>query len=83
MTSITVTGSGLTAASSLVALLNNAVDSGISVSSVAVNSDGTQVTATLSIAAGTSAGVRVVRVTTPGGSSTVTGTGANTFTVLP
>jgi YD repeat-containing protein len=83
VTSLTLTGAGLTGATSLAALLNGAVDSAITVSALSVNGAGTQATATVSSAAGTPAGARVLRVTTPVASSTAAGTGGNTFTVLP
>lgn len=78
---ITVTGSGLSGATALTFLLNNSPDGNISVANLAVNAEGTQATATISIAAGAALGGRVVQITTPAGASTPLGTGGNVFTV--
>jgi len=78
---ITIVGSGFTGASALSFLFNNANDANITVSNLVVNAEGTQATANISIAAGAATGARVVRITTPAGSSTAAGTGGNLFTV--
>jgi YD repeat-containing protein len=78
---VTLAGAGLEGATALALLRNNAVDSTITVSNLIVNANGTQATADLVIAAGAAAGGRVLRITTPAGSSTAAGTGTNIFTV--
>ena len=78
---LTLTGSGFIGATAVTFLLNNAADATITVTSVAVNVDGTQATVDITIDAGALLGARVVRITTPGGNSTAAGTGGNLFTV--
>jgi hypothetical protein len=62
-------------------LRNNAADPALTVTGVTVSADGTQATVDITIDAAAAAGSRVVRITTPAGSSTVAGTGGNLFTV--
>lgn len=50
---------------------------------ITVNADGTQLTVPLQIAPDAPLGSRVIRVTTPGGTSTSVADPANTFTVFP
>ena len=78
---LTLTGSGLAGAAAVTLLLNNATDSTINVANLAVNAEGTQATVDITIDAAAPLGARVVRITTPGGSSTAAGTGGNLFTV--
>jgi YD repeat-containing protein len=78
---VTLTGVGLTDATSVEVLQNNAPDSAITVTNLSVSADGTQATVDLAIGAGATVGPRVVRITTPAGSSTAAGTGGNLFTV--
>jgi uncharacterized protein (TIGR03437 family) len=87
---ITITGTNLTAASNVqfVNPLNvhgksqNAMaDSAFTASNIQVNAAGTQVTATISIAASATAGPRIVRVVTPTGSSSLVVSSVDTFTV--
>ena len=58
-------------------------DTGFTVSNIAVSSDGTQVTATVAVAASATTGPRLVRVITPNGASTFMLSAADTFTVTP
>jgi YD repeat-containing protein len=78
---LTLSGSGFAGATAVTLLLNNATDTTITVANRVVNADGTQVTVDITIGASAPLGDRVVRVTTPGGSSTAAGTGGNLFTV--
>jgi hypothetical protein len=79
--SITLTGAGFEGATGLAFLLNNLPDTDITVTNLVVNAEGTEATATISIASGAAPGARVVQIATPAGSSTVAGTGGNLFTV--
>jgi YD repeat-containing protein len=78
---LTVTGSGLAGATGLEFLLNNAVDTAVTVAGLTAAPDGTQLTAQISIAIGVAAGPRVVRALGPAGPTTSAGTGGNVFTV--
>jgi len=78
---LTLAGSGFGGTTSVTFLRNNATDLAITVTNLTVNASGTQATLTLAIAAGAPAGGRVIRVTTPGGSSTAAGLAGNIFTV--
>lgn len=80
-TLLTITGRGLTGATSLVFLRDNAVDSNVSVANVSVDADGTQATAEIIVAAGAALGARVVQILTPARASSPAGTGGNIFTV--
>jgi hypothetical protein len=77
---LTLTGAGFTGATGVQFLANNAIDPSITIGDVTVISDSTA-TLTATIAAGAAVGSRVVRITTPTGSSTAAGTGGNLFTV--
>jgi len=79
--SVLLTGAGITGATSVSFQLNGSNDANLSVTDLAVSPDGTQATCTLAIASGAVPGPRVVRITTPGGTSTASGTGGNLFTV--
>lgn len=59
----------------------SAHDTAFTTAAVKVNAGGTQVTATVTIAAGAATGPRVVRVLTPNGDSSFVSAAANTFTV--
>jgi YD repeat-containing protein len=78
---LTVTGSGLAAATGLEFLLNNAADAAVTVANVNAAPDGTHVTAQISIASTAAVGPRVVRGRTPAAATTSAGTGGNVFTV--
>ena len=78
---VTLTGSGFTGATDVTLLRNNVADPAIAVSNLAVNDNGTRATVTISVAAGAPAGGRVVRIATPGGSSTPAGLVGNILTV--
>lgn len=77
---VTLTGVGFTDATAVAFRLANATDGNITVSNLSVTSD-TELTVTITIASGAATGARVLHITTPSGSSTVTGTGSNLFTV--
>ena len=78
---LTLSGSGFGGATAVALLRNNATDPTITVGNLAVSADGTQATVDIAIDASAPLGARVVRITTPGGSSTAVGTGGNLFTV--
>jgi hypothetical protein len=59
------------------------LDDAFTVSNISVNSGGTQLTATVTIAAGAQTGQHVVRVTTANGESSGKIAMGNIFTVLP
>jgi YD repeat-containing protein len=77
---VTLTGAGFTGATAVAFRLASGTDSSITVSNLNVVSD-TELTITVAVASGAATGLRVVRVTTTAGSSTVAGTGGNLFTV--
>ena len=79
--SVLLTGAGITGATSVSFEFNGSHDANLSVTDLAVSPDGTQATCTLAIASGAVPGPRVVRITTPGGTSTASGTGGNLITV--
>lgn len=79
--SVLLTGAGMTDATSVSFQLNGSTDANLSVAGLTVSPDGTQATFTLAIASGAVPGPRVVRITTPGGTSTAFGTGGNLFIV--
>ena len=78
---LTVAGSGLAGVSTIEFLLNNIVDTAVTVTNVTAASDGTHLTAQISIAATAPLGPRVVRAHGPNGVTTSAGTGGNVFTV--
>jgi uncharacterized protein (TIGR03437 family) len=93
---LTVTGTNLGGATSMVFDLSrgngdqgddgndkNNIDTAFAVSNIAVNSAGTQLTATVKIATGAQTGPHIVRVVTPNGESSGKAAMGNTFTVLP
>ena len=79
--SVLITGAGFTGAISVSFQMNGSNDANLSVTNLTVSPDGTGAMVTLSIASGAAPGPRVVRVITPAGTSTATGTGGNLFTV--
>ena len=78
---LTVVGSGLAGVSTVEFLLNNVVDTAVTVTNVTAASDGTHLTAQVSIAATAPVGPRVMRARGPNGVTTSAGTGGNVFTV--
>jgi uncharacterized protein (TIGR03437 family) len=62
---------------------NTKPDSAFTTTGITVNSGGTQLTATVKIAAGAQMGAHIVRVVTPNGESSGTSASGNTFTVTP
>jgi len=79
--SVLVTGAGFAGATGLSFQLNGANDANLAATNLTVSPDGTGATVTLAIAAGAAPGPRVLRITTPAGSSTAAGTGGNLFAV--
>lgn len=79
--SVLLQGAGFTNATGVSFQLNGSNDADLSVTNLTVSPDGTEATLTLSIAAGALPGSRVVRITTPSGTSTAAATGGNVFTV--
>jgi YD repeat-containing protein len=80
---ITITGIDLTGATGLTFFGAATPDAAITVSSVAVNPDGTSLTANISIASTATTGTRTIRVDRPDGNSTAVRTSGNVFTVAP
>lgn len=78
---ITLTGSGLSGATSLNFLRNGAVDTSITASNLTSNSEGTEATALLTISAAAPAGIRVIKITTSNGTSSGSATDGNSFNV--
>jgi len=78
---VRVLGAGFDGATTVSFLRNNAADPNITVVTFSVSPDGTEVNLEIAIAAGAAVGARVIRITTPAGSSTAGGTGGNLFTV--
>src|SRR5262249_16592724 len=78
---VTITGAGFSGVSSLNFLLHTTNDANITVTNLGSNSDGTQVTAVISIAASAVIGPRVVQVVTPSRTSTAAGIGGDLFSV--
>jgi YD repeat-containing protein len=82
---ITLTGAGLSGATSMVFLARSGstfvADSGITATDLSAAPDGTQLTATVTVATGALLGAHVVQVSAGGGVSTSLGTNENDFTV--
>lgn len=78
---VTITGLRFSGATGLSLLLNGVPDGNVTVANLVVNLEGTQATATISIAAAAAPGIRVAQITTPVGTSTAADTGSNRFTV--
>ena len=76
-----VLGAGFGGATSVSFLRNNAVDPDITVVTFSVSPDGTKADVEIAIGPSAPLGARVIRITTPAGSSTADGTGGNLFTV--
>jgi YD repeat-containing protein len=76
-----LTGRGLAGATSLSVLRSNVIDPAFTVASLSVNAEGTEASASVSIGASALPGGRVIRISTPTGTSTAAGTGGNVFTV--
>lgn len=74
-------GAGLDGATAVTFLLDNTPDLDITVVTFSATPDGTEVDLQIAIAAGAAVGARVIRITTPSGSSTPGGTGGNLFPV--
>jgi YD repeat-containing protein len=78
---VRVLGAGLDGATTVSFRRNNAADPDITVVTFSVSPDGTEANLEIAIAASAPVGARVIRITTPAGSSTPGGTGGNLFTV--
>jgi trimeric autotransporter adhesin len=78
---LTLTGRGLSGATSLVFLRDSSVDSTVTAVSLAVDADGTHATAEIAIAGAAPPGARVVQIMTPLRASSPAGTGGNVFTL--
>ncbi len=79
---LTVTGERLGGATALTFRKDGSPDPTITTSNLAPNPEGTQLTASVTLATNAALGARVVTVTTPEGTSDATATSGNTFTVL-
>jgi len=79
--SLRVLGAGFDAATLISFLRNNAVDSSITVVTFTVTPDGKEADVEIAIAPSAPLGLRVIKITTPAGSSTSLGTGGNVFNV--
>jgi len=82
ITLFTVTGERLGGATALTFLKDGTPDAAITATNLSVNPEGTQLTASVTLAATATLGSRIVTVTTPEGTSDATATSGNTFTVL-
>src|SRR5438876_9914622 len=78
---LTLTGRGLSGATSLVFLRDGSVDSAVTAGSLTVDADGTHATADIAIAGAAPPGARVVQIMTPLRASSPAGTGGNVFTL--
>ena len=76
-----LTGRGLAGATSLSVLRNNVIDPAFTIATLSVNAEGTEASASVSIGPSALPGGRVIRITTPTGTSTAAGTVGNVFTV--
>ncbi len=76
-----VLGAGLGGATDVRFLRNNATDPDITVITFSVSPDGAELDVEIAIGPSAPLGARVIRITTPAGSSTADGTGGNLFTV--
>lgn len=79
--SITLTGAGLSGASSVAVFSNDAFDTNIVAQHLVVDGTGTHATVDLVIAATAPLGLRVIQIATPNGSSAPIALGGNVFTV--
>ena len=69
-TSVTINGPGLTGATALRFIMaSGSIDTSITVSNISVSPDGTSLTATITVSAGSAVGSRLVIVATPNGDS--------------
>ena len=78
---LTLTGRGLSGATSLVFLRDGSVDSTVTAVNLTVDTAGTHATADIAIAGAAPPGARVVQITTPLRASSPAGTGGNVFTL--
>ncbi len=78
---LTLTGRGLSGATSLVFLRDSSIDSTVTAVSLTVDADGTHATADIAIAGAAPPGARVVQIMTPLRASSSAGTGGNVFTL--
>jgi len=78
---LTLTGRGLSGATSLVFLRDGSVDSTVTAVNLTVDTAGTHAIADIAIAGAAPPGARVVQITTPLRASSPAGTGGNVFTL--
>ena len=78
---LTLTGRGLSGATSLVFLRDSSVDSTVTAVNLTVDTAGTHATADIAIAGAAPPGARVVQIMTPLRASSPAGTGGNVFTL--
>jgi hypothetical protein len=82
MFALTLTGTNLSDATTVIFASNGAPDSAFTVSNVTPSVDGTSLTAIVTIGAAAASGERIVIVVTPAGNSTGNPIGTNSFTVM-
>ena len=69
-TGVTITGAGLTGATALRFITaSGSIDTSITVSNISVSADGSSLTATINVSAGSAVGSRIIVVATPNGDS--------------
>lgn len=79
---LTINGANLAGASALRFINSSgAIDAAITASSLTVNADGTQLTATVTVSSGAATGIRVVVVTATAGTTRAVTAGPNTMTI--
>jgi YD repeat-containing protein len=78
---VTITGQNLTGATAVSFTTTGSLETHITVSNISVSANGTTLTFTAAVSTSAAAGVDVVFVTTPNGSSPIQSTGVNTVTI--
>ena len=81
-TSVTINGTGLTGATALRFITaSGLIDTTVTVSNISVSADGTSLTATITVSAGSAVGSRLVIIATPNGDSIGVDVGVNKINV--